>query len=381
MKVLVAGAHLTPALAVIKKLLEIPDIEIVYIGRKYARDDDSAKSVESEILPKLSIKFIPITAGRLNRFFSFQTIISFIKTPIGFIQAFYYLCKEQPDIIVSFGGFTGLPVVICGWFLSVPSIIHEQGLKMGLANLISSFFTEKIAITFSETRLPEFINKEIIIITGNPIRPEFLATKISGSYEIVEFVKRANIKKKPIILITAGNQGSHFINLLVEDKLSEFTEIAAIIHQTGESKFDDFSNLKKYVSPNYLAKKWIEVADLSYVLDKADLVVSRAGINTLIELSLKSVPVLIIPIPIGSEQREGAKFFTDLGLGETTEEEKLTPDIFLQKIKSMISRKKILKESAGNTKKIILLDGEKRLVQEILLLKHRTDNFELNFKE
>src|SRR3990167_5293302 len=99
MKVLITGSHFTPAQAVIEKLLEIPDLEIVYLGRKYARDDDKALSVESKILPELGVKFIPISAGKLNRFFSFGTIISLLKTPIGFIQSFYYLIKEKPDLI------------------------------------------------------------------------------------------------------------------------------------------------------------------------------------------------------------------------------------------------------------------------------------------
>jgi UDP-N-acetylglucosamine--N-acetylmuramyl-(pentapeptide) pyrophosphoryl-undecaprenol N-acetylglucosamine transferase len=166
MKVLITGSHFTPAQAVIEKLLEVPDLEIVYLGRRFARDDDKAASVESRILPKLGVRFIPITAGKLNRFFSFGTIISFLKTPVGFIQSFYYLLKEQPDLIVSFGGFTGMPVVVCGWLLSIPSLIHEQSLKMGLSNWISSFFADRVATSFKETKLPGLLNAEKIVVTG-----------------------------------------------------------------------------------------------------------------------------------------------------------------------------------------------------------------------
>lgn len=380
MKVLVTGAHFTPAQAVIEKLLEIPDLEIVYLGRKYARDDDKAASVESKILPELGVKFIPIIAGRLNRFLSFYSLIALLKTPIGFIQSFYYLLKEKPDLIVSFGGFTGMPVVLNGWLLSVPSIIHEQSLKMGLSNLISGIFANKIAVSFKDFKKPAFLNPEKFIITGNPIRKEFLGPESEPSKKIKEFITSAKRRKKPIILVTAGNQGSHFINLIVEDKLQEVSKIAAIIHQTGDSKYDDYSNLQKHQSENYFVDKWIKAGDLCYVLDNTDLVISRAGINTLLELSLKSVPSLMIPIPVGSEQKKNADYFKRIGLGELVEEKKLTPDLFMTKIKDMLSKKVGYKKNAEIAKTFVIFDADKRLTQEILILLNAQTEFQLNFK-
>lgn len=375
MKILITGSHFTPAQAVIEKLIEIPDLEIVYLGRKYARDDDKAPSIESKILPELGVKFIPIIAGRLNRFFSFYSIIAFLKTPIGFIQSFYYLLKEQPDLIVSFGGFTGMPVVISGWLLSIPSLIHEQSLKMGLSNKISSIFASKIALSFNE----KSENSQNTVITGNPIRKEFLKPT-EPTQEIKSFITSTNRRKKPLILITAGNQGSHFINLIVEDKLQDLMKTASIIHQTGDSKYDDYSNLEKHQSENYLVHKWIKAENLSYILDHTDLVISRGGMNTLLELSLKSAPALMIPIPVGSEQKLNANYFKKLGLGEILEEKNLTPEIFLEKIKNMLNQKSALKKNASRAKSAVILDAEKRLVQEILIMLNFQKHYDLNFK-
>lgn len=374
MKIVVTGSHFTPAQAVIEKLQQVEDIEIIYFGRKYARDDDKALSAESKVLPKLGIKFIPIIAGKFNRFFSLQSLVSLFKTPIGFIQSFYYLLKEQPDLILSFGGFTGMPVVVCGWFLSVPSIIHEQGLKMGLSNSISSLFAYKVAVSFEDFKSP-FFTRDKIIVTGNPVRSEMLDENISPDIEIKNFIDKA--KNKPLILITAGNQGSHKINLMAEDKLSELTKEYALIHQTGESKYDDFSNLKKNASENYLVKKWIAGRDLSYILENADLVVCRGGINTLTELALKSTPALIIPIPVGSEQKENADYFSKLSLGEVLEDKTLTPDLFLGKIKQMLKRKAALKNSARNAKDAVIPGAAEKLVQEVLLFKNTQENLSI----
>lgn len=373
MKILVTGSHFTPAQAVIEELLKLPDIKIVYLGRKYARDDDKAESVESKILPKLNVKFIPIIAGKLNRYLSFQAVISLLITPIGFIQAFYYLLKEQPDMIISFGGFTGLPVVVSGWLLSIPSIIHEQGLKMGLTNFISGFFADIIAVSFKDFKNPIFIDSKKVVVTGNPIRSEILDVAAQPAKYIKQFVEQVKKRKKRLVLITAGNQGSHKINLIVEDKILELTKTATIIHQTGESKYDDFSNLKKNESQDYLVEKWIDADNLSYILNNVNLVICRAGINTLSELSIKSAPALMVPIPLGSEQTMNAQYFSSLGLGDVIDDSKLTPETFILKVKELLSRSESIKNSIKSVNEALVLGAEKRLVQEVLILKNKQD--------
>src|SRR5258708_4361228 len=89
-KILLTGAHFTPAQAVIEGLqalnsqaLQDDKIEIVYVGRTTTREGDSTPSVESEVLPKLRVKFVPITAGRIRKVFDILTIISLLKIPIG----------------------------------------------------------------------------------------------------------------------------------------------------------------------------------------------------------------------------------------------------------------------------------------------------------
>jgi UDP-N-acetylglucosamine--N-acetylmuramyl-(pentapeptide) pyrophosphoryl-undecaprenol N-acetylglucosamine transferase len=379
MKVMVAGSHFSPAQAVIEELLQTEDVEIVYLGRKYTRDDDSAKSPESQIFPKMGVKFIPITAGKLNRFFSIGSVISFLKTPVGFIQSFYYILKEQPDLIISFGGFTGLPVVVCGYLLSVPVLIHEQGLRLGLSNLISAIFADKVAVSFKSFKIPAYLNPYKFTVTGNPVRKEFLEKNVKPDGGVAKFIK--NLKPStPLILVTAGNQGSHKINLLVEDTLTELVKTSAVIHQTGDSKFADFDNLKKHESKNYLVKKWVSAADLSFILDRADMAVTRAGINTLVELSLKSVPSLIVPLPVGSEQKENARYFSGLGLGETAEEKSLTPASFLERVSAILGIQKTAREKAESVKQEILLNAEKRISQEALILLDFKEHPELEFR-
>lgn len=359
MKILVTGAHFTPAIATIEELKKFEDTKIIYVGRKTTLEGDNTPSVESRILPTLGVKFIPIITGRIQRAFTIYTIQSLLKIPVGFIQSFFIILSEKPDVILSFGGYVAIPIVIIGWLFSIPIIIHEQTLVSGLANKISSIFADKIAVSFAEKKSIS----EKVIYTGNPIRSEIV--KISRS----NFPKHKGL---PVILVIGGNQGSHIINEALEGCLNELFKIADIYHQTGDSKFSDYERLSKIKNDHYKIFKFLSDG-WEKILASADLVVSRAGINTLMELSLLSKPVLLIPIPYvsGGEQLKNAKFFEDLGLAEVLPQSKLSSNTLLQNIKDMLKNLNILKNNAKNTKSIAILDAAKRLALEtILLAKH-----------
>ena len=354
MKVLITGAHFTPAVAVIEELKKRPSAQIVYVGRKKSQEGDSTLSVESQEIPKLGVKFIPIITGRLQRSFTIFTIPSFLKIPVGFIQAFFIILMEKPDVILSFGGYVAVPVVIAGWFFSVPIIVHEQTLVSGLANRISGWFADKIALSFDRG-----LKHGKTILTGNPLRREILNP-----------LKNLSIKNTiPTILVTGGNQGSHVINLAVEEILDNLTKIASIIHVTGDNRFHDFERLEKLQNEKYLVKKWIG-EEWATVLSKTDLVVSRAGINTLTELAYLKKPALVIPIPylFQDEQNKNAKYFEKLGFVRILAQSKLSGKSLLENIKKMLKDLDYLKDQAKMAEQVVKLDAAKRLALETLLL-------------
>ncbi len=63
MKILITGSHFTPAQAVIEELQKSPGIELVYIGRKHTLEGDKSLSAESQILPKMGVKYYHLTTG------------------------------------------------------------------------------------------------------------------------------------------------------------------------------------------------------------------------------------------------------------------------------------------------------------------------------
>lgn len=360
MKVLITGTHFTPAQAVISELLKNPDNSVTYVGRRYTREGDSSPSVESQVLPKMGVKFISITAGRLQRSFTRYTIPSLLKIPIGFVQSFLVVLKEKPDVVASFGGYLGVPVVFSAWLLSIPVVLHEQTLISSLANKISSWFADRVAISFPENHdFPE----SKTVLTGNPIRVELIDEPKNVDNKIKEFVRS---KKLPLILVTGGNQGAHAINQVVKEDLDKLTKKYLVIHQTGDSKYKDFETLEQIKAglehpERYKVLKWIDVEDLSLILRHVDLAISRAGINTLQELALFKVPVIVIPIENHYEQQKNARYFSERGLSQTLPQSKLEGNSLFDLITQMLKKKKV---SSPNE---IIKDAAKRVALEIEL--------------
>ena len=378
MKVVLTGTHFTPAQAVIEELQKIDlldssptgsGISLIYIGRNTTMEGDDTPSVESSVLPKLGVKFLAISAGRLQRQLSLYTIPSLIKIPIGFIQSFFYLLKEMPDLVISFGGYVGLPVVISAWILNIPIIIHEQALVPGLSNSISALFADKIAVSFEEESSTSRNHKTIV--TGNPIREQALIPREQPSEFFGQVLAKKNQAHLPLLLVTGGNQGSHFINNLIKDNLKEILKLAVVLHQTGDSKFLDFEQLdieKKNMDKGdrYFITRWLDPADFAQGLMNADLSISRAGINTLIEASRFNTPTLVIPID-NREQKFNGKYFKDRGLVEVLEQKQATSKHFLAEVTKLLKESAKLKTTLKKTDFKIIPDGAKKLTQEILI--------------
>lgn len=362
MKIMITGTHFTPAVAVIEKLLKDKSVKIVYIGRKSTREGDSSPSIESTVLPKMGVDFIPIISGRFTRSFSIFTIISLLKLPLGFIQAFLHLLKEKPDVVVSFGGYIAVPVIIAGWLFSIPILIHEQGLKLGLANKISALFADKIALSFND---PKNSGKKVSV-TGNPLRNEIVHPVKQANSEISKFIMNAKNKKKDLILVTGGNQGSHIINLTFGEIVKQLPKTVAVIHITGDSKYHDYDLLKLRQNENYLVCKWVD-KEFGFILDNCELVVTRAGMNTLQEIAFFKKPMIIIPIP-NREQAINAEYFKKLRMAVVISQKELTVELLLQRIEEIL--KNNIKSVEGYLAiRDINEDAASKLALEILLLK------------
>ena len=333
MKIVIIGGHISPAASLIEEIKDKKDI--LFIGRKYALEGDKALSLEYKICQQKGIEFSSITAGRLQRKFTRFTIGSILKIPKGFYQSYKILKKFNPDVVVGFGGYVSLPVVMSAFVLKIPVVIHEQTLEAGFANRIEAFFAKKVCISFEKSR--DFFPKEKTVLTGNPIRGEIINP--NSNLELPS----DNI---PLIYVTGGSLGSVFINALIEKDLKYLLSKYRLVHQTGSANNSEYysrlKELKKTLGNDlrsrYIVSDHFSADEVGVILREASLVVARAGINTITELLFLNKPALLIPLSTSSrnEQQKNALFLMDIGLARILDQSNLSNQDFLSAIGFMI---------------------------------------------
>ncbi|MFS8130558.1 MAG: UDP-N-acetylglucosamine--N-acetylmuramyl-(pentapeptide) pyrophosphoryl-undecaprenol N-acetylglucosamine transferase [Candidatus Dojkabacteria bacterium] len=318
--ILFTGGHATPALAVISELKKRGYTNFLWVGHKYNQQGNTEVSPEFKLVEEAGIKFIDLKTGKLNRKWTLQnflpSVLSILMIFYGFIQSKLILLRNRPAIVVSFGGYLAVPVVIIAWVLRIKIITHEQTIVTGLANKIISKFANKVCISWESSK--QFFPSNKTVLTGNPIRREVF------KIESTDLIKDLD-PKKPTLYITGGNQGAHEINKRVFEYLPNLLQECNIIHQTGNSTatndYQKAIEMKKElpgdISIRYVPVDYVKSNEIGAVFNKADVIFSRSGANTITELLALGKLSILMPIPwtSGDEQTKNARILEETGLG------------------------------------------------------------------
>lgn len=320
-KIVITGGHHTSALIVAEKLRE-QGIGVHWVGHKYSAWKDKNPSIEYRQVKKAGFPFYDLKAGKRQET---GGLVMKLKIPLGFINSLFLILKIRPNLVLSFGGYLSLPFSVCANFLNIPVVTHEQTSVAGSANKIISKFAKKILLSFeSSASYFEVKDKKKVVLTGLPLRTQFA--------QAVKKIKESKSNEIKNILVLGGKQGSHKINLAIEEVIDFLATRYKIVHQTGDySVYNDFERMKvKKLSlgeyaENYQAFSFLETDDLIEKIQKADLVISRAGAHAVVELAVLKKRALLIPISwlTENEQTKNALWLKNLGLATILEEDKL----------------------------------------------------------
>ena len=285
--------HVYPALAVHEALRGDERYEAFFIGRNDAGEKAAVEGA--------GLAFLTIPSGKLRRYRSLKNLASPLFVIAGFFKALAILTARRPDVLFSKGGFVTPPVVIAAWLLRIPVISHESDTTAGLATTINSRFSQILCTPIEEGF--QHMGAKRVVATGSPIRLDLLAYE-SGSI-ILPFLGEG----EKLLLILGGSGGASQINDLVGSTLDALTEDAYVYHQCGPGK------MTGTVHPRYTEVEFISDL-LPALLERADLVVCRAGANTIAELALFAAPALLIPLSTASsrgDQVDNAKVLAQRG--------------------------------------------------------------------
>ena len=308
------AGHVTPNLALLPSLQEL-GYEIHYIGSK--------QGIEKKLIESAGIPYDAISSGKLRRYFDIKNFSDPFRVVKGYWEALRLMKKYKPDVVFSKGGFVSVPVVLAARHYKIPTIIHESDMTPGLANKLCIPSAKKICCNFPET-LP-YLPADKAVLTGSPIRAEILqGDRLAG-------LKYTGLSPdKPIVLIIGGSLGSVKVNTAVRSILPRLLQQFQIIHICGKGNLDE-----SLIGTNgYVQYEYVD-APLKHLFAAADLIISRAGANSICEILALRKPNLLIPLSAAASRGDqilNAKSFSKQGFSLVLEEENLTDDTLYQAV-------------------------------------------------
>ena len=363
--------------AVFRELKKSGDHELrFWCDRKFGA---RARGIFSKFDDTIPVELI--AAGKLRRYHGKSTsfhlrpsillpnVRDAFKVVIGFCQSFIKLLIWRPDVIFIKGGYVCLPAGYAARLLKIPLVLHDSDAHPGLTNRLLSPFAKAIG-----TGAPlKYYNYP-------PEKAKYVGIPVAAEFKPYTDEERRQLKSRlqfdpnrPLVVITGGGLGAARINEAVvavrEDLLAE----SSVFLISGNLQYEQ---LKEAVSECDGWRLQAFVHDgMAEVLAAADLVVTRAGATTLLELAALHKPTIIIPNGrlTAGHQLKNAKVYQEALAAVIVTEDELDDDsqILAKKIIGLLRSQKILQGLGNNFGKFAKPNAERDMSNMILTTNRR----------
>nr|WP_260408278.1 UDP-N-acetylglucosamine--N-acetylmuramyl-(pentapeptide) pyrophosphoryl-undecaprenol N-acetylglucosamine transferase [Planomonospora venezuelensis] len=314
------GGHTYPALTTVRTLQARlaatgRALDVVWVG--------TADGLEARVAASERIAFAAVATGKVRRarnplkMISPANIKDMGRVPLGVAQARSIVSRFRPDVVLATGGYVAVPVGLAAAMCRRPLVVHEQTVRLGLANRLLARTATRFAVSSESTvsLLPES-SRGIAVVTGNPVRPEVLsgqADKAINGLGLHGFDRTL-----PTVYVTGGAQGSQQINNVVGGVLPWLLSHANVVHQCGTANVEELRRRTAELPPGLAARYHLTGfigPELPDVLDLADVLVSRSGAGTIAEVTALGKAAVFIPLAssAGDEQAHNARYLQEDG--------------------------------------------------------------------
>lgn len=341
------AGHVTPNIALFDSLQK-DGYEINYIG--------SYEGIEKGLIEDKKIPYYGISSGKFRRYRSWKNLTDPFRVLHGFFQARRLLGRIRPNVVFSKGGFVSVPVVMAAKTRHIPVIIHESDLTPGLANKLAMPSATKVCCNFPET-LP-YLPKEKAVLTGSPIRQGLLHGNKQAAKDFCGFTGDL-----PILMVMGGSIGSVYINNAIRECIDTLLTKYQIIHLCGKGNIDESLKDKKgYAQFEYISE------NLPDLFAAADLVVARAGANSICELLALHKPNILIPLSRNASRGDqilNANSFAKQGFSAVLEEEEVTSEKLMATIDDVMAHRSKYIDAMKNSGQMNAIETIMGLIEEV----------------
>ncbi len=354
MRVLLAGGgtagHTSPLLATADALRRLdPAVEITCLG--------TARGLETKVVPAAGYPLELIPPVPLPR----RPNKDLARLPAnlrGAVRATHAVIdRVQPDVVVGYGGYVSMPAYLAARKRRLPLVVHEQNALPGVANKVGARFARRVAVSFPDTplRKAEYV--------GLPLR------------RMISQLDRAALRAearaffgldadRPTLVVTGGSLGAWKLNRAVTRAAGALGAAGVqVLHVIGARGTED----PEWAEPAptgtpYVVVPFVERMD--YALAAADLMVCRAGANSVVEAAATGVPAIFVPLAHGNgEQAHNARPVVAAGGALMVEEAGFTADYVADTVPALAGDAERLAAMGAAASGLVPADADDRLAR------------------
>lgn len=350
MRVLLAGGgtagHTSPLLATADALRRLdPAVEVTCLG--------TPRGLENQVVPAAGYPLEHVPPVPLPRSLNGELL----RVPgrlRGAVRAAHdVLDRVRPDVVVGYGGYVSVPAYLAARRRRLPVVVHEQNALPGIANKLGARVARRVAVSFPDTPLPraEYV--------GLPVR-RMISTLDRAAVRAEARAFFGLDPDRPTLVVTGGSQGARRLN---ETVLASVPTLAGagvqVLHVVGPK------NELPPAAPGYVPVGFVERMD--YAFAAADLMVCRAGANSVVEAAAVGVPAVFVPLPIGNgEQEHNARPVVDAGGALLVSDAAFTPEWVAETVPALATDGERLAAMGAAAAALVPRDADERLARIVL---------------
>ncbi len=269
----------TPLLAVARKLREhFPEARLVWVGTPHGP--------EADVVRRDEIEFRSIPVAKFPRYLGLELLKFPWRYLVARRAAGKLLAELKPQLVLSVGGYMGVPLIKVANSDGIPCAIHQLDAEPGLANRVIAKLCTSVTTTFFYSRPPfHGVTSDQI---STPCRFH-LAESPSREEAHAYFDLDAS---RQTIFVTGGGTGAIGLNRVMAQLAPRLAKDINIIHLTGRGKAEGCAT-----TDNCLQAEFFSEEEMRHAYAAADLVVARAGLGNISELAALSKCAILIPMP------------------------------------------------------------------------------------
>ena len=299
---------------------------------------------------------IPLSAATFRSGEVLGMALAGLNIARGVMQARTAFKVLDPAVVVGFGGYPSLPALLAAVTTKRPTVIHEQNAVLGRVNRFLADKVDAVACAFPTLEKASPKVRARVHVVGNPVRPD-----IRALYDKPYEPPTGEIR----ILITGGSQGARLLSELAPLAISHLPDglrmSLSVQQQTRRENLEEAIRVyKNAVVPAEIAPFF---RDMAGRLERAHLVIGRAGASTCCELAVAGKPSILVPLKIAADdhQRYNAKLLSDAGAAEVAAEDVLTLEVFTKALAKLLSDPDRLSRMAAAARSVAVPDAAEHL--------------------